>query len=97
MSWTPPTGFAFFTTMVTGPFVVFSPLPELAITNPTIATTTAAAITPKRARADINHLRRSTNRPARRGAPAPTGWRRGAAPGRAPAARRGGTSQAGWG
>src|SRR5947209_14687548 len=60
MSLTPPTGLAPFTTIVTGPFSVFwllSP-PELAITNPTTATTTAAATTPKRARCDIRYLHR---------------------------------------
>src|SRR5207237_1425518 len=60
MSFTPPTGLAPFTTIVTGPFSVFwllSP-PELAITNPTTATTTAAATTPKRARCDIRYLHR---------------------------------------
>src|SRR5436309_3413318 len=60
MSLTPPTGLAFLTTIVTGPFVVFCLLllPEFAITNPTTATTTAAAITPRRARCDIPYLHR---------------------------------------
>src|SRR5438270_14056195 len=96
ISLTPPTGLACLTTMWTRPLsLVLSPL-ELAITNPTTATTTAAAITPKRARSDIRYLHRSTDRPARRGEPAPTGWRRGAEPGRGARAPRGDTRAARW-